>query len=418
MHDAYPAPDAYRFSRNGQIPDLAVLPDTFASFLTSVRRYLHARPEVGFQEKETYQFIRRHLEIAGLTVIGPLAKTGLYVDIVGAHPGPKIGYRSDMDALPIQDGKSVPYRSQHDGVAHLCGHDAHMTVALGVVLLLQHFRDRLHGSVRVFFQPNEEGVPSGSLPMIKAGVLEGLEAVYCIHVDPTLDVGVYGLITGPVTASSDHMRVCIRAERTGHSARPHQAKDTIWIANLLLNQCYQYAGRITDARNAAVLTVCMFKAGDTHNVIPSEVTFEGTLRCLNHDDRTHLKALMRQTAEQLAALHGVSIDLAFTSSMPSVMNDQRLVLNMHHTIEELFGPEASFDIPVPSMGSEDFAHYLEHLPGMLARVGSASGSRSRFPLHDNQFDLDDACLQPAVQLMSQTLINHLRREILLEGAWS
>ncbi len=416
MDDAYPAPATYRFKWNGQVPDLAILPDTFAPFLTSVRRYLHARPEIGYQEKETHQFIRRHLEMAGLTVVGPLAKTGLYVDIVGGHPGPKIGYRSDMDALPIQDGKSVPYRSQHDGVAHLCGHDAHMTVALGVALLLQHLRDQIHGSVRVFFQPNEEGTPSGSVPMIKAGVLEGLEAVYCIHADPTLDVGVYGLITGPVTASSDRLRACIRAKRTGHSARPHQAKDTIWIANLLLNQFYQYIGRITDARNGAVLTVCMFKGGITHNVIPSEVTFEGTLRCLNRDDRTNLKALMRQTAEQLAALHGVSIDLEFTSSMSSVLNDQRLVQNVRNTIEQLFGPEASFDIPVPSMGSEDFAHYLEYLPGMLARVGTASGIWSRLPLHDNQFDLDDACLQPAVRLMSQALMNHLRLGILQERA--
>lgn len=415
MHDAHPAPGSYRFSLNGQVSDLAVLPDTFAPFLTSVRRYLHARPEIGYQEKETYQFIRRHLEMAGFTVVGPLAKTGLYVDIVGVHPGPKIGYRSDMDALPIQDGKSVSYKSQHDGVAHLCGHDAHMTVALGVALLLQHLRDQLHGSVRVFFQPNEEGTPSGSLPMIQAGVLEDLEAVYCIHVDPTLDVGVYGLMTGPVTASSDRMRVCIRAERTGHSARPHQAKDTIWIANQFLNQCYQYTGRITDARNAAVLTVCMFKGGDAHNVIPLEVTFEGTLRCLNYDDRTHLKAVIHQTAEQFAALHGVSIDLEFVSSMPSVVNDRRLVLNVRNTIEQLFGPEASFDILLPSMGSEDFAHYLDYLPGMLARVGTASGHRLSFPLHDNQFDLDDACLQPAVQLMSQALINHLRRGILKES---
>ncbi len=393
---------------NGQMKNLTDLPTDFAPFLTSMRRHLHMYPEVGFQERQTSAFIRSRLESHGLEVKGPIAGTGLYVDIDGAQPGPMVGYRADMDALPTQDAKQVPYASKHPGVAHLCGHDAHTTVGIGVALLLNQLREQLHGSVRVFFQPNEEGSPSGSVPMIRDGVIEGLEAAYCIHVDPTLDVGKYGLIVGPVTAAADRFRVRLHALSTGHSARPHQAKDTIWIATQLLNQFYQYAGRVTDARNAAVLTVCVFRGGDAHNVIPSEVEFEGTLRCLNNEDRIFIKKYMRHATEQFAALHDVTIDVEFMSGVPAVVNDGRLVENVRGTIEQLFSPDAAFDIPVPSMGSEDFANYLDYIPGMLLRVGTRSNRHTSFPLHDAKFDIDEAALAPTVQLMAGALINHLR----------
>ena len=397
---------------NGQIQDLTNLPTDFSAFLTSIRRHLHMHPEVGFQERLTSQFIRSQLESHGLQVIGPIAGTGLYVDIPGEHPGPMVGYRADMDALPIQDAKQVPYASKHPGMAHLCGHDAHTTVGIGVALLLHQLREQIHGAVRVFFQPNEEGSPSGSVPMIRDGVLEGLEAAYCIHVDPTLDVGRYGLIMGPVTAAADRFRVHLHALSTGHSARPHQAKDTIWIATQLLNQFYQYAGRVTDARNAAVLTVCVFRGGDAHNVIPAEVEFEGTLRCLNNEDRIYIKKYMRHATEQFAALHDVTIDVEFMSGVPAVVNDGRLVENARDTIKQLFSEEAAFDIPVPSMGSEDFANYLDYIPGMLLRVGTRSNRHTSFPLHDAKFDIDEAALAPTVQLMAGTLINHLRNRTL------
>lgn len=409
-----PDPAIFTEPLNGlsEIETLTDLPKNFSRFLTSLRRHLHMHPEIGFQEEQTARLVRTKLESYGLTVEGPIAKTGLFVDIKGAHPGPMVGYRADMDALPIQDAKQVPYASQQPGVAHLCGHDAHTTIGIGVALLLGQLREQLHGSVRVFFQPNEEGSPSGSVPMIRDGVLQGLEAAYCIHVDPTLDVGRYGLIVGPVTATADRIKVIIQADRTGHSARPHQAKDLVWIATQLLNLLYQYTGRITDARNAAVLTICILRGGDAHNVIPKEVWFGGTLRCLDNDDRAYLKHYIRHTAEEFAALHDVHIDVAFSQGVPAVKNDARLVENVRDTIQHLFGPAAIFDVPVPSMGSEDFANYLDYVPGALIRVGTRSGKRTSFPLHDSKFDIDEKSLMPAAQLMTGTLINHLRNQVL------
>jgi amidohydrolase len=393
------------------IKSLTALPENFQPLLVSIRRHLHMHPELGFEEIKTSRFIRNKLGSYGLNVQGPIAKTGLYVDIKGDHDGPAIGYRADIDALPIQDAKQVPYASEHECVAHLCGHDAHTTVGIGVAMLLHELRDQLHGTVRVFFQPNEEGSPSGSIAMIRDGVLQGLEAAYCIHVDPTLDVGRYGLIAGPVTAAADRFEVTITAPSTGHSARPHQTKDTVWIASQLVNLCYQFAGRITDARNPAVFTVCRFNAGEAFNVIPAEVSFGGTLRCTNNDDRDYLKQSIRRTAEQFAALHDVKIEVEYGQGVPAVDNDERLIENTEATIKQLFDEETAYHIPLPSMGSEDFANYLLHVPGALIRVGTSSGPRTSYPLHDACFDIDEAALAPTAQLMAGVLLNHLRNKV-------
>ena len=361
---------------------------------------------------KTAQHLREILAKRGLRVSEPLGGTGFYVDIEGAHPGPSIGYRAEMDGLPVQDLKQTPYTSEHAGVMHACGHDAHMAIAVGVALTLHRVRRQLHGMVRVFFQPNEEGAPSGSVPMIREGVLDGLEAAYCIHVDPTLHVGTYGLVNGIVTASSDWFRVRVCAPTTGHSARPHQAKDTIWIATLLLQQFYQLLGRITDARNPAVLTVCIFNGGTAYNVVPCEVEFEGSLRFLNEDDRDRVIHHMQRTVEQFAALHDVKIHIDFRSGLSSVVNDARMVSHVRETIRLLFTDSATVNIPVPSMGSEDFANYLEYIPGMLLRVGTRSTRHTSFPLHDAHFDIDEHALAPTVQLMSSVLMGHLEQRIL------
>ncbi len=392
------------------VTTLRALPSSFADFLVSSRRHLHQYPEIGFQEHNTSHFIRVTLSSHGLDVRGPIAETGLYVDIVGAHPGPHVGYRADIDALPIQDAKQVPYASQNAGVAHLCGHDAHTTVGIGVALLLHHFRDQLHGTVRVFFQPNEESAPSGAVAMIRDGVLDGLEAVYAIHVDPTVAVGKYGLLVGPITAAADRFRITIRGERTGHSARPHQVVDTVWVTTQIMNAIYQLTGRVTDARNAAVLTICQLEAGEAYNVIPEKASFGGTLRSTNADEREHLKRYIRHTAEHLAELHNAVVDVVWDQGAPAVVNDARLVGNVETTILELFGPEAAHSIPLPSMGSEDFAHYLQYVPGALIRVGTSSGPRTSHALHDACFDLDEAALAPTVQLMTRSLMNLVRQD--------
>ena len=403
-------PAAYTY-RQAESSNGLDLPEDFLTYLSQLRRHFHQYPEVGYNEHATSRTIRKHLESQGLEVQGPVAQTGVFVDIHGHRPGPHIGYRCDMDALPLTDAKEVSYSSKNSGVTHACGHDAHITVGLGVALILNRLRHALEGSVRVFFQPNEEGDPSGSLPMIESGVCDPLSAVYCIHVDPTLDRGLFGIPAGQVTATSDRLRVDIRSHTTGHSARPHEVCDTIWIATQLLNQFYQLAGRVTDVRQPAVFTACRFQGGNAHNVIPSEASFEGTLRTLHTESRARLLEYMEKTASRMAQLHDVSIRLVKVGWLPSLVNHPKLCDNVYQCVSNMHGREAAIRISVPSMGSEDFAHYVQLLPGMLVRVGSRSGDSTAYPLHDAHFDLDERALGPAVSLMTQVLLRHCRKQI-------
>lgn len=386
--------------------------EEFQRFLVRIRRNLHRHPEIGFEEHRTSGFIRRVLEEHGLDVQGPIAETGLYVDIDGGTSGPAIGYRADMDALPIADAKSTDYASSSPGVAHLCGHDVHSTVAVGVAILLHRMRSRLAGRVRVFFQPNEEGTPGGATAMIRDGVLDDLEAVYAIHVDPTLDVGRFGLLSGPITASSDRFRIRIRSRSTGHSARPHESADTMWIAVQISNALYQLSGRITDARNPSVLTICRFHGGDAYNVIPAEVEFGGTLRSASTDDRQTLVRRIEHVATEVASVNGARAHVDFQYGSPAVVNDERIVDHLEETIRRVFDGDAVYNVPQPSMGAEDFAHYVARIPGALLRVGTFSGPRTSFPLHDAHFDIDERALAPTAHLMAEALSSHLERRLL------
>jgi amidohydrolase len=309
----------------------------------------------------------------------------------------------------------VSYRSQHDGVAHLCGHDAHTAVGIGVALVLHAHRDELDGRARVFFQPNEEGLPSGAPLMIRSGVVEGLDAVYAIHVDPTLDVGRYGLIEGAATASSDRFDVRIWQEGTGHSARPHEGADTVWIASQIMNQFYQMAGRITDARNPSVLTITRMDGSEAHNVIPEEATLGGTLRTTSPSDRKTIREHMHRTAKRLEDLHSVHVELDFEDGSPPVLNDPTAIENVERTIREAFGEQAIHWIEQSSMGGEDFAHYLKHVPGAFVRVGTASGPETSFPLHHHRFDIDETPLAPTARLMGRVIMNHLERGLAQVG---
>lgn len=391
-------------------------PAGFEQHLISCRRHIHKNPEVGFEEFETSRHIRETLSSFNLEVVGPLAKTGLYVDIEGNNPVssdmPFVGYRTDIDALPIQDAKMVSYASQNPGVAHLCGHDVHTTIAIGVARLLHENRDAFAGKIRVFFQPNEEGNPSGAPEMIKAGVLEGLEAAYAIHVDPTIPTGRFGLKKGAATAAAIRFKIEVTSPSTGHSARPHEAIDTVWVATQIANQLYQLVGRFTDPRDATILTICRFFAGEAYNVVPARVEFGGTLRCTSLETRRKTEALIRTTAEAHAAHSGATIDVSFDEGIPPVINDGRLVDHLYNQIEELHSRDAIEHIQRPSMGAEDFSNYQLIIPGALLRVGTANGSATSYPLHDAHFDVDESAIAPTAQLMARVLIGHVNESVL------
>jgi len=374
------------------------------AFLVACRRHLHQHPEVGFKEVNTSAFVRGVLQNEGFEVTRA-AETGAWVEIQGENPGPCLAYRADLDALPMQDEKNVDYASKNAGVAHLCGHDAHTTIAMGVALLARRFKADLHGSIRVFFQPNEEGVPSGAPRMIDAGCLVNVSGVFGIHLDPTLDSGRFGLIKGPVTATSDRFDLHIVGPRSLHSARPHTGADTVWLATQIAQALYGLAGRTTDARVPIVLSICRLRAGEAYNVIPQSVEMGGSLRCSENQARAPFREKMEAVAQQMAALHGAEAQFSWFEGSPAMFNDAHLVDVAGASIEKQHGAEAIHRIAKPSMGAEDFAYYQEATAGAMIRVGSRGGPASGHPLHSTLFDLDESILGPTAATMTRILFD-------------
>jgi amidohydrolase len=371
-------------------------------FLVDCRRYLHQHPEVGFNEFNTAAFVRGILRGSGFEV-HEAAETGSWLEIQGNKAGPTLAYRADLDALPMQDAKDAAYASKNKGVAHLCGHDAHTTIAMGVALLARHHKADLHGKLRVFFQPNEEGVPSGAPRMIAAGVLKDVTGVLGIHLDPTLNSGRFGLIKGPVTATSDWFDLQIVGQRSLHSARPHTGADCVWLATQIAQSLYGLAGRTTDARVPIILSICRFRAGEAYNVIPKIVEMGGSVRCSENNARKPFIEKMEAVAQQMAQIHGAEARFTWYEGSPAMFNDAHLVDVAGRCIENLHGAEAIHRIDKPSMGAEDFAYYQEQTAGAMIRVGSRGGPDSAHPLHSTLFDLDEDIMAPTSATMTQIL---------------
>ena len=396
-HQLFPIPDL------GDSDSLQDAAQVLQPFLVACRRHLHQHPEVGFEEFETALFVRSILEEAGL-IVHEATETGTWVDIDSGSPGPTLAYRADLDALPMQDEKGADYSSQKNGVAHLCGHDAHTTIAMAVALLAQRFRQHFTGTIRVFFQPNEEGVPSGAPRMIDAGALKDVQAVFGIHLDPSLETGRYGLIRGPVTATSDRFDLHVETPRSLHSARPHTGTDSVWLATQIAQSLFGLAGKTTDARIPIVLSICRLRAGKAYNVIPKSVEMGGSVRCGENEARGPFKEKMEAVAQQMAELHGGTATFTWYEGSPAMYNDPALIDLAEATLQDLYGNGAIHAIEKPSMGAEDFAYYQEVTAGAMLRVGSRKDEQTAHPLHSTLFDLDESVLCLTAATMTQLLL--------------
>ncbi len=383
----------------------------FEEELADLRHTLHQHPEPGWSEFQTSKTLKSQLANDGLPITKETAGTGFYLDIKGEHDGPVIAYRADMDALPIQDRKEKPYASKRTGFGHLCGHDVHSTIAYGVARLLYNNRHELNGTVRVFWQPAEEVTPSGAPLILKEGVLDEVQAIYGIHCDPTQPSGCYSARPGAETGSFDTFEVDVEAPSTTHSARPFEGKDTIWIANQIIQHFYQMIGRISDVRKPAVIAICSFHAGDALNVIPHHASFGGTLRTMNEQLRQQLREYMTDITRQIGKINGVDARIRLGSGSPSVINNYQLYRYMRTLIESQLGDE-KFVEREQSIGAEDFAFYTERFPGLFLRVGTAHSPETSYPLHHSRFDVDERVLAPASALMAYALMRHLRDRVL------
>jgi amidohydrolase len=374
--------------------------------LIDLRRHFHAHPEPSGAELETSLRLYQRLADAGLDVrMGPDG-CGVVADNSAPAGVGRVAFRGDIDALLIQDAKRVSYRSVCEGVMHACGHDVHATIAVGVAVALRRLEQ--DGAApwplawRAILQPAEE-TATGARQMIDAGVMEGVRAIFALHVDPTRLAGEIGLRAGAFTAQCDALRITVRG-RGGHGARPHESKDPIAASAQLISTLYQFVPRVIDSHDAVVLSFGRVCGGQNANVIPEEVELEGTLRTLEATVRASTIDHIRRLSDGIEKITGTQIAVELLASIPAVVNDLAATRLVSETAAEVVGLTGVQPIARPSMGSEDFACFLEHCPGVMFRLGAAADLAAVTPLHTPQFDVDETAIAVGVRILARAVI--------------
>lgn len=355
------------------------------------RRHLHENPELPFQEVQTARMVGDILAGYGIEVQRNVGGHGVVGILKGGNPGPTIALRADMDALPIQQENDVPYKSQVPNVMHACGHDAHTATLLGVAKILSKYQDQLHGTVRFIFQPAEEQFPGGAIQMIEEGVLEGVEVIFGNHLLSSVPLGNFTVPKGSATASSDYVNIKI-VGKGGHSSAPHTAVNPIVIGAQIVNQVHMLLSQKVDPVQPVVAAITMFNSGVAINVIPEEATIAGTVRTFNQEQRDNVKTILTHILNNVTVTYGATYELEYTRGYPPLVNTDKeaeIVRNLLNNIDQL----SVIEIP-PIMASEDFAYYIQQVPGVYFYTGSASEDpNTQFPHHHPKFNIEEQAMK-------------------------
>ena len=360
--------------------------------VVALRRELHAHPELAFAEYRTTELIVSQLRAAGLAPQVLPGGTGAICDVGTGEP--VVALRADIDALPLQEQKSAPYRSTVEGVCHGCGHDAHTAILLGVARELAA-APPASGTVRLVFQPAEERVPGGAPEVLRAGVLDGVRSIFALHCDPRIETGCVGVRVGPITAACDQVEVTLRGDG-GHTARPHLTQDVVYAAGRLITDLPGVLSRRVDPRAAMSLVWGSVDAGRAANAIPMTGRLRGTLRVFDRDAWAGAEPLVRALVDEIVAPLGVRAETEYTVGVPPVVNDAGAADLQRAAVLAALGPDALVDTE-QSMGGEDFAWYLDSIPGALARLGVRRPGGRAFDLHQGTFDIDEDALDVGVR---------------------
>jgi amidohydrolase len=365
--------------------------------LVEVRRDLHRNPELGFRETRTGRIIAHHLRDLGIEVRGEVGQTGIVGLLEGGRPGPTVMWRADMDALPIQEESRHDYASEVDGAMHACGHDGHVAIALGLAELLASKRRSLAGTVKLVFQPAEEG-GGGAQAMIRDGVLRqpDVDVALGLHIDNDLDTGTASVSPGLVMAAGSDFTVQLSG-RGGHAAAPHLTSDPVVAASFLVTAIHTVVSRQVDPLAPAVITVGAVDAGTAENVIPGEASLRGTIRCFEEETMAEVVGRVRHLSEGVAKAFGVSCEFHVEEGYPATRNDEKITEGVRAVLVEKLGEKALE--PMRLLGSEDMAYYLREVPGCYFFLGSRNVEKGcDAPHHAPRFDFDEDVLPLGVQL--------------------
>ncbi len=376
-------------------------------WLVATRRELHRIPEPGNEERETSAAIGAildQLEISHVNI-----GTGVVGLLDGPQPGKCVALRADMDALPIEEPAGRPYTSLHHGYMHACGHDAHMTVALGVAKLLTSRRADVRGSVKFLFQPAEEST-GGAKPMIEAGCLENphVDYVLGLHVAPELASGKAAFRSGPFYGASDNLEIIVRG-LSAHGAHPEQGIDAIYISAQIIQALQSVVSRSISPLDSAVITIGKIQGGTRNNIIASEVVLTGTIRTLSEDVRAFLRSRITELCARTAEALGGSCETRIQASYPVLSNHALQTTIVREIAERILGSDNVRDNEKPTLGVEDFAYFLRERPGTFWHLGCGKGGESAItPLHSSGFDIDESCLAYGVAVQTASALSLLK----------
>jgi amidohydrolase len=385
--------------------------DEMKDWLVEIRRTIHMHPELGFEEVETSKLISEWLQKFGLDVKRGMAKTGVVGLLKGRKPGKTIAIRADMDALPMDEANRVPYASQIKGKMHACGHDAHVTILLGVARFFSSIPDQVKGNIKWIFQPAEEGGGGGRI-MVEEGVLKNpkVDAIFGAHVFPFLSVGKVGIYEREGLAAADRFTIKIIG-KGGHAASPHVSKDPILATGHLITQIHSIVSRNVNPLESGVITIGKVSGGTASNIIPDEVELIGTVRSLNPQVREELKSRIEQVTQGIARSFAMDCRFDFEYGYPVLINNPEMSKLVGLACSKGIGKE-NVEVVKPSMGGEDFAYYLEKVPGSFFRLGCRNEEKGLIhPYHSSLFDIDEEVLPFGVEMFIRIIDQYLELEI-------
>ena len=375
------------------------IPSDLAAGLLALRRALHRHPEPAFEEHRTAARLEEALAAIPDMTVRRVAGTG----VLGRLPGrsssaPVVAVRGDMDALPITERTGVPWASETPGLMHACGHDVHAAWTVGAAHLLA--AERAEGDVVVLLQPAEE-IGRGALAVLASGALDDVAAIVGAHVDMRFPVGTLVAEPGPLAGATDEFHIVVRG-RGGHAARPHETRDPVVAAAAIIAALQGVVARRLAPGEPAVVTVATVHAGNASNVIPEEVVLSGTLRTVRPETRTRLRDEVARTAEAAAAAHGTDAAVRIVPGTPPIVNADGPIAWARAAAARVLGPDPFRQLPEPNLGGEDFAFYLERMPGCFLRIGAGSGDQPAPGAHTPQFLPDERAVLVGATVLAET----------------